>query len=105
MSDLRIITNRVPRDVLNWYELTEKERAEFDYLDSEERQAEANFVRYRGEVYDLGEFERTPNNEPARQELNQLAAWDGYRGDSFYSGVVIKYCDDFERVIVGLYLS
>jgi len=105
MSTIRVITNHQPRDVLYWYELTEAEQKEFDYLDTEIRQSDATFFRYRGEVYDLGEFERTPHNEPARQELNQLAKWDGYRSDSFYSGVVVKYVEDFERVIVGLYLS
>ena len=105
MSDLKIITNYQPRDVLYWYELTEAEQKDFDYLDTETRQSDATFFRYRGNVYDLGEFERTPHNEPARQELNKLSKWDGYHSDSYFSGIVVKYVEEFERVIVGTYIS
>jgi hypothetical protein len=104
MSTVKVITNHQPRDVLYWYELSDAERKEFDYLDTEARQDEAQFFRYRGQVYDLGEFMRVPSG-PAAQSFNDLAAWDGYASDSFYSGVVVKYVEDFERVIVGLYLS
>ena len=31
--DVVIITNNVPRDIVESWELTAKERAEFDYLD------------------------------------------------------------------------
>jgi hypothetical protein len=104
MSTVKVITNNTPRDVLYWYELTEKERQEFDYLDTEARQEEAQFFRYRGNVYDLGEFMRVPSG-PAAQSFNELSAWHGYASDSFYSGVVVKYVDEFERVIVGTYIA
>jgi hypothetical protein len=31
--------------------------------------------------------------------------WDGYRSDSYFSGIVVRYVDDGERVIAGLYLA
>lgn len=39
-----VVTNNVPRDVINGCELTEKERAEFDYVDDDDVQCRP-FVR------------------------------------------------------------
>lgn len=103
MSDFRIITNNVPRDVINAYELTADERAQFDYIDwdaIDNSSSSASFFRYRGELYDLGESEVWDNPmSPTR------AGWDGFRSDSFFSGLVVRYVDNFERVVVGLALS
>jgi hypothetical protein len=104
MSELKVITDNKPRDVLYWWELTDKERAEFDYLDTEERQSEASFVRYKGWVYHLGDFERLPDHAPKTPEYETMRKWDGYQSDSFYSGVLVKYVEDFERVIMATYL-
>ena len=64
MSDFKIITNNVPRDVIDASELTLKEQARFDYLDwpaLERGEDSASFIRYRGEIYDLSEFDRWDN--------------------------------------------
>lgn len=100
MSELRIVTNNIPRDILYWYDLTEKERREFDYLDTEERQSDATFFRYRGATYDLGEFMRIDVNAP-----ESMKQWHGYSSDSYFSGVLVRYVENFERVICALYLS
>jgi len=34
-----------------------------------------------------------------------MRKWDGYQSDSFYSGVLVKYVEDFERVIMATYYS
>jgi hypothetical protein len=103
MSDIRIITNHVPRDVIEAWELTADERAEFDYIDwpaVDRLEESGSFFRYRGQLYDLGEFEVWDNPaSPTRQ------GWDGFRSDSFFSGLVVRYVDDHERVVVGLALS
>jgi hypothetical protein len=99
MAEMTIKTNNVPRDVVYWYELTEKERAEFDYIETDDEQSEATFFRYKGEAYDLGEFLRWDN--PASPTRGN---WDGYRSDSYFSGLAVRYVQDFERVIVGLVL-
>lgn len=101
-SGLKIITNGIPRLLVNGYELTSKEREEFDYLKEEELD-DNTFFRYRGNTYGLNEFMRI-NNMPDFKD------WDGYSSDSFFSGIVVKYCDcepwyDSDRIIVGLYLS
>jgi hypothetical protein len=104
MSDLTIITNNVPRHVLEAYELTADERADFDYIDwagVEAGTASATFVRYRGELLDLGEFERWDNPmSPTRG-----TRWDGMRSDTFFSGVLVRYCEDHESVVMGRYYS
>lgn len=99
MDKLKIRTNRQPRETVRWYELTAKERAEFDYLDTEERQSDAEFVRYKGWTYDLAEFMRVPPG------ADEMAKWDGYHGDSYFSGVLVKWVDDNERVIMATYFS
>lgn len=101
---LTIITNNVPRFIIEAYELTPKERTDFDYLDwpaIERGEDSASFIRYKGEIYDLGEFERWDNPaSPTR------LGWDGIRTDSFFSGLVIRYADDsFESVVIGRYYS
>ena len=104
MSDLRITTNHVPRDIVDAWELTAEERAEFDYLDwdaIDRGEDSASFVRYRGELVDLAEFGVWTNPEsPLR-----AGGWDGFRSDSYFSGLLVRYVDDFERVIVGRYMQ
>lgn len=95
---MRIITNKHQSEILYWCDLTDKERQEFDYLNSEERQQEASFVRYRGATYDLGEFLRCHNTQ-------EFAWWHGYQSDTYFSGILCRYTRDHERVIMGRYWS
>ena len=99
---MQIITNNQYRNLIYGYELTESEKSEFDYIFDIDSH---NFIRYKGEIYDVYEFMPTPHDEPARQELNELAMWDGYQSDSYFSGIVIKYSDDLEQVKIGTYIS
>ena len=88
-----IKTNNVPRDVLTGAELDDKEKAEFDYYTIDELHY-ASFFRYKGNVYDIGEFLLPPES---------LKQWDGYFSTSYSTGIVIRYADGFESVIVGGY--
>ena len=105
MSDtLTIITNNVPRLVIDAYELSERERAKFDYLDwnaIERGEDSATFVRYKGELMDLGEF-MTTSGMP---DFSPLRRWDGYHSDSFFSGILVRYEHDCDHVIMGRYFS
>ena len=104
MSDLTIITNNVPRDVLDGYELTLDERKEFDYLNWQAIEAgedSASFFRYKGQLYDLGEF-MTTHGMP---EFSPLRAWDGYQSDSYFSGILVRYVEDCERIAVARFYS
>lgn len=93
---MKIITNNVPRNIIYWYELTPEEQKEFDWINPE---YPPDFVRYRGSVYALSEFMRVPPQE------KDLKGWDGYSGDSFFSGKLVKYTSDGDQVIMGFYLS
>ena len=92
MSGFKVVTNNAPRPVLSGWDLTEKEREEFDYIENVVNEP-YRFFRYKGNVYDLQEFILPGKN---------LEDWDGVRADSFFSVVVIKLiADDYESVIAG----
>jgi hypothetical protein len=97
---MQIRCNNQKRPVIYGFELTEKERAEFDYLDDIEN---AQFFRYKRAVYDLGEFMRIGPNIAPHPQRPGWEKFDGYSSDSFFSGVLVKFCDDYEFVIVGQY--
>lgn len=92
---MKIRTNNQPRNILHGYDLPENLRKEFDYLSDEDFGCN-DFFKYKGNYYDLGKFMRCPEG------LKNLG-WYGYLSDSFFSGVLIKYTDDYESVIVGTY--
>lgn len=99
MSNLTIRTNNKPRLIIDDYQLTEKERQEFDYLDwqsIDRGEDSASFLRYKGQLYDLGEFMYIGAD-------SHLSDWDGYASHSYFSGVVVKFTDDRDHVIVGQY--
>ena len=110
-NQITIKTNNQARDVLRSYDLTEKERLEFDYLDDEEIEC-ASFFRYKGQVYDLSEFVRLVERskqvgfEHGCDEGSPLLKWHGIATESYFSGLLVRYADsDCESVIVGRYYS
>jgi hypothetical protein len=98
---LTVKTNNVPRNLIYGYELSEKERKEFDYISAEDLSTH-EFFRYKGNLYDPSDFMRV---DPGTEGNCGLKGWDGYESDSYFSGIVIKYRNDFEQVIVGFYCS
>jgi hypothetical protein len=96
---MKVRANNVPRDIICGYDLTQAERADFDYLSADDLDC-SSFFRYRGAVYFLGDFCRWDNPaSPTR------GPWDGYCSDSFFSGLVVRYVDEGERIVVGTYFS
>jgi hypothetical protein len=96
-DDLRIITNNVPRLIIDAYELTEDERAQFDYLDwnaIDDGRDSATFTRYRGALIDLGEY-----------VVTDLADWDGIHHDSYFSGTLVRFTDDHDHVVMARYYA
>lgn len=93
--EITIKSNGHARDLLNWGDLSEKERAEFDYLETDDEQWSAEFFRYRGSLYCTDMFTRVHDQfvEP----------WEGYHADTYFSGVLIYYTDDHDGVFVGRY--
>jgi hypothetical protein len=109
---MQIKTNNQPRPALYWYDLTDKERAELDYLDTETARDDFRGFRYKGAVYDLGEFSviRTSTQQArslsmyahTAEDDSPLAEWHAIQTDSYFSGVVVKISRDGDDVTVGL---
>ncbi len=99
---MKITTNNQPREIIEGYELIGDERKDFDYLDwnaIEKGEDSASFFRYKGELYDLGEFTTTSHMVP-------LHEWDGYQSETYFSGIVVKYSGpECEEVIIGRYCT
>ena len=97
-NKLNIVTNNVPREIIYGFELPASKRKDFDYIESDEDFNNNQFVKYLGHYYDVGEFMRIEKN-------SDLKDWDGYSSDSYFSGILIKFCEDNDYVIMGRYYS
>ena len=95
---MKIKTNHHFRPVLYWHDLEANEQSKL--ADDYETIQESTFFRYRGHVYDLGEFMSARGNG-----FRLFPNWDGYHNDSFFSAVLVKYSDCGDAVKVGLALS
>ncbi len=107
-NKIRVITNNQPREIIDAYQLSKAEQEEFDYLNweaIEKGEDSASFFRYKGQLHDLGDFVTTATGPFNLGLPEEFAKWDGYASDSFFSGLLVKYTDDCEAVIVALYLS
>lgn len=95
MIKLTIETNNHKYEIIHGFELSEKERQEFDYYSSDELDS-ADFVRYKGNIYDLNEFMGLENNT----ELSQNGKWNGYFGETYFSGVLIQlpYIEEIDPI-------
>ena len=96
---LEIRTNHHWKDLVSFYDLPTKAQKDFDYIEEEERWSTRLFS-YRGSWYDVNEFMRVWDQFP-----NEFKAWHGYQSDSFFSGVLVRYSEDFEQVQVATYMS
>lgn len=92
---MKITTNNQPRELVTWHDLSVAQREDFDYIAEDDRYSPRLFI-YKGYPHDTNEFIRS-NGE--------LASWDGMQSDTFFSGVLVRYVDDFERVVVGSYFA
>jgi hypothetical protein len=107
---MKIKTNNKPRPVIYGYELSAKEAKDFDYIDPEEMSGHA-FFRYRGQIYDLGEFVRIcrPGSHGGPfahyDHTGELSRWDAIRTDSYFSAIVIRLSEDGEELVAGLAFS
>jgi hypothetical protein len=96
MSTLTIKTNNQYRQTITWNDLSAKEQKEFDYLETDEEQQEAIFIKYRGVIYNMSEFMRI--------SAENMKGWHGGVADTFFSGVLIKINDEGD-VCMGHYYS
>ena len=85
---MKIITNNVPRNMIYGYELTDKQKQDFDYIAEIDNH---DFVKYKGMIFDVSEF-----------MITELEGWDGVSGQSYFHGYLIKIVDS-DSVIMGRY--
>ena len=97
IDNCKIYGNGHNIQLINGFELTDKEKSNFDYMDN----IEDDFTgfRYRGNVYSLGDFMRMENNNPFKNFAN------GYHSDSYFSGILVKLDNSGESVKVYRYIS
>jgi hypothetical protein len=89
---IRIITNNRPRALIYGYELSDKEKSEFDYMEDLEYET---FVRYQGMTFAVGDFMRLSDDCEESK-----AGWQGVYGLNAFCGVLVKLVGN-DRVIVG----
>lgn len=103
MQTVKIVTNNVPRFTIDGFELTDKEKREFEYYSAEDLN-NSTFFRYKGHVYDLAEFSRIGKSVAPHPQREGWENWDGYLTDSFFSGILIKFPENnMHSVIVAQY--
>ena len=73
----------------SWQDLPPEAHAEFDYLDTPEKQDEAVFFRYGGTWFDLGEFMRFGSGGPLWKD-----GWQAARNDTWASGTLVKLIEE-----------
>jgi hypothetical protein len=77
-------------------------KSQFDYL-SEDDDGADGFFCYRGWWYHVSDFMAV--DYKGDQDPFADGHWDGYANDSYFSGVVVKFDKDCERVMCGTYFS
>jgi hypothetical protein len=112
---IKIITNNVPRDVIQERELSPAEREQFGYVDSEaveDGRVSRDFVRYHGRLINLSDTDSAYGRMPPDKAFR---GWEGYVSDSHFSGLVFRFpredytgrdgdpAIDCDRVVVGRY--
>ena len=90
---MNIITNNRARPLQSFLDLPAKAQADFDYIDVADW-FDLRFVQYKGCWYDVCDTDgRVPD---------VFKEWDGIVSETFFSGVLFKWANDYD-VIVGRY--
>lgn len=99
---MQIITNNQYRPLLEWYELTDKEQADFTYDGAEE----GSYFKYKGDIHALADYPVFGSAWIAPLEPDSpFLGWDAAAHDTYFSGTCIKVSDCGEAVVVGTYCS
>ena len=108
---MQIITNNHPRPLLALADLPAKVQKDFDYLTHDYEQSDPRFVQYKGWWYDVADVQaiRTAPGAPMGWAMvvekdSPLVGWHGIASDSYFSGVLFKFVNDYD-VVVGRYFS
>lgn len=110
---MEIITNWKPRELQCKAMMPAKAAADFDYTEDD---YEYRFVQYKSAWYDVFDTQRIDPAEPDEYRTymgwairvhpgSPLAHFDAIISDSYFSGVLFRYCADDDTVVCGRYMS
>ena len=107
---MNITTDNKWRPLASLADLPAKAMKEFEYID-EDSIYDLRFVKYKGVWYDTRDTQRiTVGNSFRGWDMyvtkdHPFAKWSSVISDSFFSGILFKFDEYFEQVIVGRYCS
>lgn len=105
---MNITTNNQSRELVSLADIPVSAQSHFDYIEGDDQFTERLF-QYRGAWYDTHEFVRIVKRSDVRtlgfghtcDDDSPLLAWHGIQTNTYFSGVVVRYVDAGERIIVG----
>jgi hypothetical protein len=105
-SKITIQTNFHWYEPLYYFQLPKKWQKEYRDLKDSEKD-ELQFFIYRKWCYRLDDFVQITNPHWGFDENapEPFKPWDGYASDSFFSGVLIRYDRDCDRIQCATYFS
>lgn len=107
---MNIITDNKWRFLVSLTDLPDKAMKEFEYID-EDSIHDLRFVKYKGVWYDAMDTQRITKGNSFRgwdiyvTKDHPFAKWSAVISESFFSGILFKFDEYFEQVIVGRYCS
>lgn len=114
-DEIKIVTDGKPRELKCFMDLTEKERADFDYIKDDDFYS-PRFVKYKGHWYDVDDTQWICA-EPYTRHMGDFcvspghpfAQWHRVTSESFFSGVLFRFrldlSEDLDQVICGRYCT
>jgi hypothetical protein len=103
LGTITVTTNNRERELKSWHDLSEEDRADFDYVTDEDERYSPRFVRFRGDWYD------TDDTEGLAPHRLRALGWSTYLSTSFFDGIVFRHftmdgdCME-DTVVVGHYV-
>jgi hypothetical protein len=90
---LVIVSDYKPKEIISGYDLTDKEKKDYDFLEPDELDSSYSFFRVSGQVYYLGNFMKLDGYRESETRF-----WDGAEGTSYFSSNLVKYNDSGDSV-------
>jgi hypothetical protein len=111
-GDVKIYGNNHEIPVMYFFQLPEKyqtiAKKDYDWIDSSSTVTweEAQFFIYKGSLYCLSDFMNIHNKFYMPNPPEWMLTFDGYHGDSYFSGILVKYVEeDNDYIKVYTYIS
>lgn len=105
MTNIKIHTNNQPRPLVSVNEIPIEFRDEFDYIYDKDQQSLVKYKDYWYDAYDTQKI-HVGTGDPFGMVVDKgspFADWHAITSESFFSGVLFRFLDDGERVVVGSY--